>query len=176
MTFDESVVIHCVVGWCNPASETFLPGLRHGLSEVVSQGRFVPVIPVPHGGVRRFLQKSQKSTCLTQLTLTPSVMQSWTLDTPKSGPNQICVLHRVDKRFLLIGVAAQIGSGGADRDADRDGVSERPKRLTGNRDHSPDSHSIGGKYGPHSIGGKKAGTTGHRNQPLNPKCRSGRGS
>ena len=46
----------------------------------------------PHGGVRPF---HQKSTCLTQLTLGPYVVQIWSRNTPESGANETLVLHRV---------------------------------------------------------------------------------
>ena len=49
----------------------------------------------PHGGVRPV---HQKSTCLTQLTLGPRVVQIWSRNTPESGPNETFVLHRVDGR------------------------------------------------------------------------------
>ena len=46
----------------------------------------------PHGGVQPF---HQKSTCLTQLTLGPYLVQSWSRNTPKNSPNEPLVLHRV---------------------------------------------------------------------------------
>ena len=46
-------------------------------------------LPMPHGGVRPFLQKS---TCLHKSTLE----SIWSRITPESGVNQILVLHRVD--------------------------------------------------------------------------------
>jgi len=47
----------------------------------------------PHGGVRPF---HQKSTCHAQLTLEPYVVQTWSRNTPESGPNETFVLHLVD--------------------------------------------------------------------------------
>ena len=47
---------------------------------------------LPHGGIRPF---HQKSTCHTQLTLGPYVVQSWSRDAPESGPNETRVLYRV---------------------------------------------------------------------------------
>ena len=46
----------------------------------------------PHGGVCSF---HQKSTCLTQLTLRPCVMQIWSRNTPESGGNEPLEVHRM---------------------------------------------------------------------------------
>jgi len=46
----------------------------------------------PHGGVRPF---HQKSTCLTQLTLVPKVVQIWSRNTLELGGSETFVLHRV---------------------------------------------------------------------------------
>ena len=43
---------------------------------------------VPHGGERLF---HQKSTCFTQFTSGPCVMQTWSHNTPDFGPNETCV-------------------------------------------------------------------------------------
>ena len=45
----------------------------------------------PHGGVRPF---HQKSTCLTQSTLRSYLLQTWSYNTPKLGPNETRVAHR----------------------------------------------------------------------------------
>ena len=45
---------------------------------------------IPHGGVRNF---RQKSTCITQLTRGPYVVQIRPRSTPKSGPNKTLLLH-----------------------------------------------------------------------------------
>jgi hypothetical protein len=45
----------------------------------------------PHGGVRAF---HQKTTCLTQLTLGPCVVQIWSRNTPESGINETLVLRQ----------------------------------------------------------------------------------
>ena len=45
------------------------------------------------GGLQPF---HQKSTCLMQSTLGPYVVQIWSRNTPKSGPNDTRVLHRVE--------------------------------------------------------------------------------
>jgi len=47
----------------------------------------------PHGRVQPF---HQKSTCLVESTLGPYVVQIWSRNTPKSGPNDTRVLHRVE--------------------------------------------------------------------------------
>ena len=47
---------------------------------------------LPHGGVR---PPHQKSTGLTQLTSGPYVVQIWSRNTPKFGPNETFVLHRM---------------------------------------------------------------------------------
>ena len=49
-------------------------------------------LTLPHGELRPF---HQKSTCLTQLTLGPYVMQIWPRNTPESGVNEFCELHPV---------------------------------------------------------------------------------
>ena len=46
----------------------------------------------PHGGLRSF---HQTSTCLTQLTLGPYVVQMRSRDTPRGGDDETLVVHRV---------------------------------------------------------------------------------
>jgi len=48
---------------------------------------------LPHGGVRTF---HQNSTCLTQLSLGPCVVQIWWRNTPEFGVNETRVLDRVE--------------------------------------------------------------------------------
>ena len=43
---------------------------------------------------------NRKSTCITQLTLGPHVVQIWARNTPKPGPNETLVLHRVERASL----------------------------------------------------------------------------
>ena len=52
---------------------------------------------VPPGGVHRF---HQKSTCLTQLTLGPYVVQIWSRSTPEYEVNENFALHRVGAMTL----------------------------------------------------------------------------
>jgi len=55
----------------------------------------------PHGGVR---PSHQTSTCITQLTSGPHVVQIWSCSTPEFGVNETRVVHRVvcfvDPRLL----------------------------------------------------------------------------
>ena len=73
-----------------PLSGLALSGRSSRGSSYTPRSRRCP--PHPHGGVRPF---HQKSTCLTQLTLGPCVVQIWSHITPESGPNETLVLHCV---------------------------------------------------------------------------------
>ena len=64
---------------------------------------------LPHGGVRPF---HQKSTCITQLTLGPCVVQNWSRNTPKSSPNETHEAHRVGFGFRVSGFGLRVSGFG----------------------------------------------------------------
>ena len=67
-----------------------------GISEVLlyasSGGRAITTFRSPHGGVRTI---HQKSTCLTQSSLGPDVVQIWSRYAPCFGHNETRVVHQV---------------------------------------------------------------------------------
>ena len=74
---------------------------------------FTPQPTHPHGGVRPF---HQMSTCLTQLTLGPYVVQTWSRNTPECGVNEMLVLHQVwvpQIQHVNLSIVSQPGGGRA---------------------------------------------------------------
>jgi hypothetical protein len=71
-----------------------VPGLDFGSAgDSVRVQSVPPALCVLLGGVRPF---HQKSTCLTQSTSESYVVQIWSRNTPRPGPTETCVAHRVE--------------------------------------------------------------------------------
>ena len=58
----------------------------------------------------------QKSICLTQSTLEPYVVQIWSRNTPKTGPKETVVLHRVVEYYEDCADASLRESGGGEEE------------------------------------------------------------